>query len=295
MFAFPLFYKITFEELEQWREKNRVMVFLGSIDSMFRYPNIADFLQVKEAQIAKAYPAFLDHLFGKIDEHISKNGKILILTLTKKSAEEVSHFFVSKGYKTFYLHSEISTIDRWEIIKKLRTGEIDILVGINLLREGIDMPEVSLIAILDADKEGFLRSTTSLVQIIGRAARNPDSEVILYADHLTESMTKALRETYRRRNIQIAHNKKHGINPSIAISNVKGLEVVKTDDVLDQNFDLLSRGKVKRLKRLTKKEKSMIEADLKAQLDEAIKNWEFEKAAVLRDQLKQLNDDVFTE
>jgi excinuclease ABC subunit B len=153
--------------------------------------------------------AFLAHLLAKFDEHISKGGKILLITLTKKSSEEITNFLVSKGYKAFYLHSEVATMDRREIIKKLKLGVIDIIVGVNLLREGIDLPEVSLIAVLDADKEGFLRSTTSLVQIIGRAARNPASEVILYADNFTESMLKALWETYRRRSIQEKHNTKH--------------------------------------------------------------------------------------
>ena len=255
-----------------------------------QYPNLNSYFQLQQVP-SQTVPPFLEHLFGKIDYHISKQGKILILTLTKKSAEEISQFFVSKGYKTYYLHSEIGTIDRWEIIKKLRTGEIDILVWINLLREWIDLPEVSLIAILDADKEGFLRSTTSLIQIIWRAARNPDSEVILYADTMTESLTKSLRETYRRRHVQQKYNTKHHINPKKAISNVKGLEVVKTDEVLEQNFDLITRGKNKRLKRLTKAEKTLIATDLKRQLDEAIKAREFEKAAVLRDQLKELDGD----
>lgn len=255
------------------------------------YPNLAEFLQVSEVQSGVKLPAFLDHLFAKIDEHIAKKGKVLLLTLTKKSAEEISSFLISRGYKAFYLHSEIGTTDRWEIIKKLRNGTIDILVGINLLREGIDLPEVSLLAILDADKEGFLRSSTSLVQIIGRAARNPDSEVVLYADRWTESIIKALRETYRRRHTQMAHNEAHGITPSKAISNVKDLEVVKTDEQLTQDFSLLTRGKTRRLKRLTKKEKSIMADELKSQLDEAIKNREFEKAAVLRDQIKELTEE----
>lgn len=118
-----------------------------------QYPNLKEFLQVSEVQSGVKLPAFLDHLFEKIDEHIAKNGKVLLLTLTKKSSEEISSFLISRGYKAFYLHSEIGTTDRWEIIKKLRTGAIDILVGINLLREGIDLPEVTLLAILDADKE----------------------------------------------------------------------------------------------------------------------------------------------
>ncbi|MDO4713781.1 MAG: helicase-related protein [bacterium] len=163
------------------------------------------------------------------------------MTLTKKSSEEVTNFLIAQGFKAFYLHSEVATIDRWEIIKKLRTGEIDIIVGVNLLREGIDLPEVTLIGVLDADKEGFLRSSTSLIQIIGRAARNPYSEVILYADQFTESMTKALWETYRRRRIQQEFNQEHGIVPQIALSNVKHLETVKTDLELEQGFSSLTK------------------------------------------------------
>lgn len=257
------------------------------------HQNLQDFLgHPQSSTLTQQQPAFLEHFFTKIDQHLTQGWKILVLTLTKKSSEEICNFLLSKWYKTFYLHSEISTIDRREIIKKLKTGEIDIIVGINLLREGIDLPEVSLLVILDADKEGFLRSTTSLVQIIGRAARNPNSEVILYADNFTESMVKALRETYRRRSVQDEYNKKHGITPQKAISNVKELEVVKTDEDLTQNFNLVTKGKVKRLKRLTKAEKEMIEKDLKQQLDDAIAKWEFEKAAVLRDQIKALNENL---
>lgn len=239
----------------------------------------------------KTAPAFLEHLLDKIHEHIAKQGKILLITLTKKSSEEITNFLISQGFKAFYLHSEIATIDRREIINKLRTWEIDIIVGVNLLREGIDMPEVTFIGVLDADKEGFLRSTTSLIQIIGRAARNPHSEVVLYADAFTESMLKSLRETYRRRSIQQAHNQKFWIEPSLAISNVKHLETVKTDLSLDQSFGALTKGKVKKLKKATKAEREIILKDLKIQLDEAIQNREFEKAALIRDQIKEISGD----
>lgn len=252
-----------------------------------KYPNLSDYFWSSQPSNG---PVFIDHLFEKIDYHKSQWWKILILTLTKKSSEEVSNFLISKWYKTFYLHSEISTFERWEIIKKLRTWEIDILVGINLLREWIDLPEVSFIAILDADKEGFLRSTTALVQNIGRAARNPNSEVILYADTITESMTKALFETYRRRNTQIIYNQKNNITPSIAISNVKNIESVKTDESLPQDFNTLQRWTRKKLKKLTKSEKSIILDELGKQMQVAIANREFEKAAVLRDQIKDMEN-----
>lgn len=253
------------------------------------YPNLDQYIHPD----GQSEVAFLDHLFTRIDAHIADGGRVLLLTLTKKSSEEITNFLVSRGYKAYYLHSEIATMDRREIIKKLRTGQIDILVGINLLREGIDLPEVTLIAILDADKEWFLRSTTSLIQIIGRAARNPKGEVILYADVMTESMVKALRETYRRRITQDTFNQLHGITPEMAMSNVKKLEDVKSDqDLAKQSFDgIQERGKVKRLKRMTKKEAEMIATNLKEQMDIAIAEWRFEEAAILRDQLKELRGD----
>lgn len=233
--------------------------------------------------------AFLDHLFTKIDEHIGRWWRVLILTLTKKSSEEITNFFLSKGYKAFYLHSEIDTLKRWDILKNLRNGTIDILVGINLLREGIDLPEVSLIAVLDADKEWFLRSKTSLIQIIGRAARNPRGEVILYADTFTWSIIESIHETQRRRHIQEAYNRQHGIEPMQAISNIKNLETVKNDDNLTQNFAApTNHHTTKKLKRMTAKEKNLIHDDLKKQLNEAIQTRDFERAVIIRDQIKAL-------
>ena len=238
------------------------------------HSNLKDFLQKKDEKVLP----FIDHLLKKLDEHIAKGGRVLLLTLTKKSSEEITNYLVSKWYKAYYLHSEIATMERWEIIKKLKTGEIDIIVWVNLLREWIDLPE------------WFLRSTTSLIQIIGRASRNPDSEVVLYADQFTESMVKALRETYRRREIQDKFNKEHWITPKKATSNAKWLETVRTDMDLNQQFQAMAKWKVqdKKLKKMTKKEKDMIAKDLKAQMDLAIKEWRFEDAAVIRDQIKEL-------
>lgn len=251
--------------------------------------NLNDYFQKDLQQWVEA-DSFIDHLLYKTQQTIDKWLRVLILALTKRSSEEITNFMISKWYKTFYLHSEIDTMDRWEIIQKLKTWEIDVLVWVNLLREGIDLPEVWFIGILDADKEWFLRSTTALVQNIWRAARNPNSEVALYADKFTWSILASLRETYRRRWIQQEHNEKNNIEPKQALSNAKNLDIVKSDEPLDQQFSILTKWKVKRLKRMTKKEKAMISADLKEQLDKAIAERRFEDAAILRDQLKEIEE-----
>lgn len=251
------------------------------------HQNMDDFIQPLRTKEYFA-ASFIDHMLAKTDETIAAWMRVLVLAMTKKSSEDITNFLLAKWYKAFYLHSDIETIDRRDIIQKLKLGEIDILVWVNLLREGIDLPEVGFIGILDADKEWFLRSTTALIQNIWRAARNPHSEVALYADSFTPSIIKALRETYRRRHHQERHNRAHGITPTQAISNAKSLDSVKSDQNLVQDFNLSTRGKNKRLTRMTKKEKALVATDLKKQLDEAIAQWRFEDAALLRDQLKDL-------
>jgi excinuclease ABC subunit B len=254
--------------------------------------NLQDFLQLDPAKAPKQVPGFMEHMLDKMDATIADGMRVLLLAITKRSSEEITNFLLSNGYKAYYLHSEVETIDRWEIIQKLKRWEIDVLVWVNLLREGIDLPEVWFIAVLDADKEWFLRSTTALVQNIGRAARNPKAEVALYADRITNSMVRAMHETYRRRSIQHAHNIKHNITPTKAESNVKDLGVVKTDEQLAKmkEYQLIRHGKVKKLKRMTKKEKAIIAEDLRGQLETAIKEWRFEDAAVIRDQLKEIDE-----
>lgn len=231
---------------------------------------------------------FFNHIIYKLNEHIKKGGRSLIITTTKRSAEEVANLLLEKGYKAYFLHSEIDTLERFEIIKKLRSWVLDVLVWVNLLREWIDMPELTFIGILDADNEWFLRSTTALVQIIWRAARNPNSEVALYADRITDSMYNAIMETYRRRQIQEEYNKEHHIRPHLAISNIKNLESAK-DEGFDINYSHKKENK-KKLKKMTKKEKWIIFTNLQSQLKQAIKNWKFEKAAELRDQIKELDN-----
>ncbi len=254
--------------------------------------NIQDYLQCDPTSVSWQVPWFMEHMLQKIDDTLKKWLRVLVLALTKRSCEDITNYLLSWWYKTYYLHSDVDTIDRWEIINKLKTWEIDVLVWVNLLREWIDLPEVWFIAILDADKQGFLRSTTALVQNIWRAARNPDSEVVLYADKFTWAMMRALHETYRRRAIQHEHNVVNNITPTVASSNAKSLEVVKTDEELEKmkEFQMIRKWKVKKLKRMTKKEKQIIADDLRIQLDLAIKEWRFEDAATIRDQLKGLNE-----
>lgn len=228
---------------------------------------------------------FFEHIIAKLDDKIADWWKCLLITSTKRSAEELAALLLERWYKAYFLHSEIDTLERFEIIKRLRSWVIDVLVWVNLLREWIDLPELTFIWILDADNEWFLRSTTALVQIIWRAARNPKSEVALYADKITNSMFEAIFETYRRRHFQDAYNKKHWIIPSVALSNIKNLQSAKDDD-FDINFK--KNQNKKRLKRITKKEKEIIINTLNSQLKEAISNWDFEKAAELRDQIIEI-------
>ena len=223
----------------------------------------------------------IDDLMDEIKARAAKNERVLVTTLTKKMAEDLTEFFKNAGIRVRYMHSDVQTIERMEIIWDLRLGEFDVLVGINLLREGLDLPEVSLVAVLDADKEGFLRSETSLIQTIGRAARNAEGLVILYADEITPSMRAAMDETARRRTIQDAFNKEHGIVPKTIIKGVREvLEISKTaeEDTI--------RGRRKR--KLNEQERAAEIAKLEKEMKEASKMLEFEYAAVLRDRIIEL-------
>lgn len=226
----------------------------------------------------------IDHLLSEIRERVNRNERVLITTLTKRSAEELTEYLLEKGIKAKYMHSEIDSVERVEIIRGLRSGEFDVLVGVNLLREGLDLPEVSLVAILDADKEGFLRSTTSLIQTIGRAARNVNGKVILYADRITPSMKKAIEETERRRRIQKEYNEKYGIMPQTVKRNLE------TSILEDAGVTPFYRIKVKEKERVPRTEEELLEeiARLEKEMREAAKNWEFERAAELRDKIKEL-------
>ena len=227
----------------------------------------------------------IDDLLAEIKLRIERDERVLVTTLTKKMAENLTDYFKEIGIKVRYLHSDIATIERAEIIHDLRAGEFDVLVGINLLREGLDMPEVSLIAILDADKEGFLRSDTSLIQIIGRAARNAHGRVIMYADRITDSMQRAMDETERRREIQQAYNKEHGIVPQTIKKPIKPL--IETTLVAETMAAYDAGEKPK--KKLSKKDKENLVKTLLKEMQQASRAMEFERAAELRDMILELD------
>ena len=223
----------------------------------------------------------IDDLMDEIKARSARDERVLVTTLTKKMAEDLTEYLKNAGIRVRYMHSDVQTIERMEIIRSLRLGEFDVLVGINLLREGLDLPEVSLVAILDADKEGFLRSETSLIQTIGRAARNADGLVIMYADEITPSMRAAIDETERRRSIQDAYNKEHGIVPKTIIKGVREiLEISKTaeEDTL----------RAHKKRKLTEQERAAEIAKLEKEMREASKMLEFEYAAILRDRIIEL-------
>lgn len=227
----------------------------------------------------------IDDLIDEINERLAKKERVLVVTLTKRMAESLSDYLSGLNIKVRYMHHDIDTLERVEILRDLRMGEFDVLVGINLLREGLDLPEVSLIAILDADKEGFLRNETSLIQIIGRAARNASGKVIMYADSVTPSMENAIKETERRREIQIAYNKEHGIVPKTIIKTVAEPLAVATVAADVKKLDGESADKIKNM---SKSDKDKLIKKLTEEMQKAAKQLEFEYAAKLRDEIKKL-------
>ncbi len=233
----------------------------------------------------------VDDLVAQIRERVARGERVLVTTLTKRMSEDLAEYLQEIGIKVQYLHSEVQTVERIEILRDLRLGQYDVIVGINLLREGLDLPEVSLVAILDADKEGFLRSTTSLIQTIGRAARHVHGKVIMYADKMTDSMKRALDETDRRRKKQIAHNLAHNIEPVTIYKTVRDLtDRVKTVADVKVSYGEASADGEKhiRLSDLPKPEANRLLIDLEKQMKQAAKDLEFEKAAMLRDQVFEL-------
>lgn len=240
----------------------------------------------------------MDDLLGEIHKRTAKNQRVLVTTLTKRMAENLTDYLKEMGVKVRYLHSDIATIERAQIIKELRLGKFDVLVGINLLREGLDMPEVSLVAILDADKEGFLRSDTSLIQTIGRAARNAEGQVIMYADVITDSMQRAIDETARRRQVQEAYNQEHSIVPKTIVKPIKDLIdltlVAEESGEYKVDIDAKAKAAAKKLqrpdKKLTKKEGEALLKALTKEMQMASRALEFERAAQLRDMIFELQD-----
>jgi len=226
----------------------------------------------------------IDNLIDEIQDRIARDERVLVTTLTKKMSEDLTAYLKEMGLKVEYLHSEIKTLERIEIIRELRKGTYDVLIGINLLREGLDIPEVSLVAILDADKEGFLRSERSLIQTIGRAARNANGHVIMYADNMTDSMKKAIDETKRRRALQMAYNEEHGITPQTIIKKIP--DVIRATQVAEEEESYVT--KATKGKKLTKAEKERLLASLEVEMKEAAKALDFERAAELRDTIFEL-------
>ena len=231
--------------------------------------------------VVKPVEGQIDDLVTEINARAEKGERVLVTTLTKKMAEDLTEYLKNLSIKVRYMHHDIDTMERMEIVRDLRLGRFDVLVGINLLREGLDIPEVSLVAILDADKEGFLRSETSLIQTIGRAARNANGQVIMYADSVTPSMERALDETYRRRKIQMAYNEAHGIVPKTIVKSVAEILEISSKDTID-----------KKGKRLSIQEKQKLIKAYTAEMKQAAKLLEFEQAAILRDKIQKLREEI---
>ncbi len=292
---------------DEFEERTKQMVYVSATPTIFEIQNSQQVVEQVVRPTGLIDPEIIvcpvtgkgkvlsqiEDLMIRIDQRIKVNERILVTTLTKKMAEDLSEYLEKKKVKVKYLHSDIDTLERIEIITSLRRGEIDVIVGVNLLREGLDMPEVSLVAILDADKEGFLRSEVSLIQTIGRAARNVNGQVILYADNITGSMKKAMSETERRRKIQLAYNKEHGITPKTIEKTIRNI-LEEFGITRDPNKKTKKRGK-DRLAEITKLDTlgdarplDVIIKEKEKQMREAAKGLEFELAAILRDEIHNL-------
>ena len=278
-------------KFEEFEEKTKQLVYVSATPGPFELEHTDEMVQQIIRPTGLLDPKIevrptenqIDDLIGEIQERIDRNERVLITTLTKKMSEDLTTYLKEAGVKVNYLHSEIKTLERIEIIRDLRMGTYDVIVGINLLREGIDIPEVSLVVILDADKEGFLRSQRSLVQTIGRAARNSRGEVIMYGDKITDSMRYALDETERRRTIQEAYNEKHNITPMTINKKIHDVisATVDNDETNDQQQTEVP-------KKMTKKEREKTIANIEKEMKKAAKDLDFEKATELRDMLFEL-------
>ena len=295
----PLRFEETMERINQ-------CVFMSATPAQFEFKNSQRIVEqivrptglVDPDVIVKPTKGQIDDLIEMIRDRISREDRVLVTTLTKKMAEDLTEYLLEQGLRVNYLHSNIDTLQRIEILRALRLGEFDVLVGINLLREGLDLPEVSLVAILDADKEGFLRSETSLIQTIGRAARNVDGQVVMYADKVTPSMERAISETKRRREMQIAYNLEHGINPQTirkAVGDI--LSLLRPDNSAPMPGKGQRRNRerekvARELKTLPQQEIGRLIQTLEEEMHEAAKDMKFEYAARLRDEIRDLRREL---
>lgn len=292
-FRLPCAYDNRPLKFEEFEKKIKQVVFVSATPSQYELDNSEEIAEqiirptglLDPEIVIRPVTGQIDDLYGEINKTTERGFRTLVTTLTKRMAEDLTKYLTELGVKTTYMHSEIDTIERMKIIKDLRTGEFDVLVGINLLREGLDIPEVALVAILDADKEGFLRSETSLIQTIGRAARNSESRVIMYADNITKSMNKAIKETERRREIQTKYNEEHGITPTTIIKDVR--DVIEATKVAEDTVEY----KTDENKKLTKKQRDKLIKEYTNEMMLAAKNLQFERAAELRDIIKELTGD----
>jgi len=285
---------LTFDEFERMIHQ---VIFVSATPGPYEHTHSGKFIEQVIRPTGLIDPAIsvrptkgqIDDLLSEINIRIARNERVLVTTLTKRMAEDLADYLKEMGVRTHYLHSEIDTLERIEILRDLRLGVYDVVVGINLLREGLDLPEVSLVAILDADKEGFLRSEGSLIQTIGRAARHVDGQVIMFADNMTRSMKAAIDETYRRRAIQIAHNESHGIQPRGIVKEIKDISD-RLRAVAEEHSEYRAEGKSKAgiIAELPRDEVVRMVKDLESQMKAAARDLEFEKAALLRDQIVEL-------
>lgn len=247
--------------------------------------------------VVKPTTGQIDDLLNEITVRVDRNERILVTTLTKKMAEDLTDYLLERGIKVQYLHSDVDTLRRVELLRELRMGVCDVIVGINLLREGLDLPEVSLVAILDADKQGFLRSATALIQTIGRAARNVSGEVHMYADTITPAMSQAIEETERRREKQVAYNEEHGIDPTPLrkkindITEMLAREELDTEELLKGGYRGANRPRVAARSGAAREDLSALIGDLTAQMHAAAEHLQFELAARLRDEIRDLKSE----
>ncbi len=261
---------------EFFKKREKEVEVKGVVEQIIRPTGLVD----PEIEVRPAKHQ-IDDLIDEISLRVKKKQRVLVTTLTKRMAEDLADFLSEAGVKVHYLHSEIATLERPEILRDLRLGKYDVVVGINLLREGLDLPEVSLVCILDADKEGFLRSDVSLIQTIGRAARHEKGKVIMYADTITGSMKRAIDETNRRRVAQIKYNKEHRITPQTIKKAIR--------ESLKEKVEI-KPGKEFEIEKIPKDEIGHLIKELKNQMDLAAKNLEFEKAAILRDRIREIDE-----